>query len=215
MTTSGRHNHRKKFIGMDSAEIYNRAKETARKHNYGSRPTSPLHTDDPSTCNYSRGKGDPLEDDPYDDYDRGGGGEPPGGDDPGNPNNQDGMGPSFCISDFEFIPTMLLHIGSMMFNDTRGIPLFMALAYQNMYTGLVLYLAGVSSSPPVGAIPENLTKKPISLQTGVAFDAVPIGKGLGPVLADAATSSTYKLGQRLLEHFKPPTPGTCASKEIS
>jgi hypothetical protein len=38
-------------------------------------------------------------------------------------------------------------------------------AYQNLYTGLVSYLAdGATTYPPTGPIPEDLTKKAISLQ---------------------------------------------------
>lgn len=38
-------------------------------------------------------------------------------------------------------------------------------AYQNLYTGLVEYLAdGATAAPLTGPIPEDLTKKAISLQ---------------------------------------------------
>ncbi|KDN38918.1 hypothetical protein RSAG8_09199, partial [Rhizoctonia solani AG-8 WAC10335] len=52
----------------------------------------PLHTGDPSTYDFSHsnGDGDPLDDDPYDDYNRGEGG-PPGGGNPGDPDGQDGV----------------------------------------------------------------------------------------------------------------------------
>ncbi|CAE6388741.1 unnamed protein product [Rhizoctonia solani] len=79
-------------------------------------------------------------------------------------------------------------------------------AYQNLYTGLVSYLAdGASSSPPTGPIPEDLTKKAISLQTGVVFDAAPIGKSFGSVLTDVA-SSPYKRGQKVTATFQAANP---------
>ncbi|KDN36224.1 hypothetical protein RSAG8_10987, partial [Rhizoctonia solani AG-8 WAC10335] len=80
-------------------------------------------------------------------------------------------------------------------------------AYQNLYTGLVSYLAdGASSSPPTGPIPEDLTKKAISLQTGVVFDAAPIGKSFGSVLTDVTTSSAYKRGQKVTATFQAANP---------
>ncbi|ELU36769.1 ceramidase [Rhizoctonia solani AG-1 IA] len=78
-------------------------------------------------------------------------------------------------------------------------------AYQNLYTGLVSYLAdGASSSPPAGPIPEDLTKKAISLQTGVVFDAAPIGKSFGSVLTDVTGS--YKRGQKVTATFQAANP---------
>ncbi|KEP52903.1 neutral/alkaline nonlysosomal ceramidase [Rhizoctonia solani 123E] len=80
-------------------------------------------------------------------------------------------------------------------------------AYQNLYTGLVSYLAdSVSSAPPAGPIPEDLTKKAISLQTGVVFDAAPIGKNFGSVLTDVTTSSAYKRGQKVTATFQAANP---------
>ncbi|QRV98228.1 hypothetical protein RhiJN_26247 [Ceratobasidium sp. AG-Ba] len=79
-------------------------------------------------------------------------------------------------------------------------------AYQNLYTGLVGYLAdGANDSPPVGPVPEDLTKKAISLQTGVVFDAVPIGKSFGSVLTDV-NSSAYTRGQRVSAVFQAANP---------
>lgn len=43
-------------------------------------------------------------------------------------------------------------------------------AYQNLYTGLVSYLGdGATTSPPTGPIPEDLTKKAISLQVRYTY----------------------------------------------
>lgn len=80
-------------------------------------------------------------------------------------------------------------------------------AYQNLYTGLVSYLAdGATTSPPTGPIPEDLTKKAISLQTGVVFDAAPIGKSFGSVLTDVSTTTPYKAGSRVAAVFQAANP---------
>ncbi|KAF8608164.1 Neutral/alkaline nonlysosomal ceramidase [Ceratobasidium sp. AG-I] len=80
-------------------------------------------------------------------------------------------------------------------------------AYQNLYTGLVSYLAdGATTSPPTGPIPEDLTKKAISLQTGVVFDAEPIGKSFGSVLTDVNTSVAYKAGSKVTAVFQAANP---------
>ncbi|KDN46829.1 hypothetical protein RSAG8_03906, partial [Rhizoctonia solani AG-8 WAC10335] len=57
-----------------------------------------------------------------------------------------------------------------------------------------------------GPIPEDLTKKAISLQTGVVFDAAPIGKSFGSVLTDVTTSSAYKRGQKVTATFQAANP---------
>ncbi|KAB5592796.1 hypothetical protein CTheo_3780 [Ceratobasidium theobromae] len=80
-------------------------------------------------------------------------------------------------------------------------------AYQNLYTGLVEYLAdGATAAPLTGPIPEDLTKKAISLQTGVVFDAAPIGKSFGSVLTDVTTSSAYKAGETVVATFQAANP---------
>lgn len=80
-------------------------------------------------------------------------------------------------------------------------------AYQNLYTGLVDYLAdGVTASAPTGPVPEDLTKKAISLQTGVVLDGVPIGKSFGSVLTNVNTSAAYSRGQQVLVKFQAANP---------
>ncbi|KAG8735768.1 hypothetical protein FRC10_010164 [Ceratobasidium sp. 414] len=80
-------------------------------------------------------------------------------------------------------------------------------AYQNLYTGLVSYLAdGATSSPPTGPVPEDLTKNAISLQPGVVLDAVPIGKSFGFVLTDVNTATPYARGQRVSAVFQAANP---------
>lgn len=80
-------------------------------------------------------------------------------------------------------------------------------AYQNLYTGLVSYLGdGATTSPPTGPIPEDLTKKAISLQTGVVFDAAPIGKSFGSVLTDVNKTTAYKRGERVTATFQAANP---------
>ncbi|KAG8698106.1 hypothetical protein FRC09_007432, partial [Ceratobasidium sp. 395] len=80
-------------------------------------------------------------------------------------------------------------------------------AYQNLYTSLVSYLAdGATTSPPTGPVPEDLTKKAISLQPGVVLDAVPIGKSFGSVLTNVITSAPYARGQRVSVVFQAANP---------
>ncbi|KAG8717357.1 hypothetical protein FRC08_007643, partial [Ceratobasidium sp. 394] len=80
-------------------------------------------------------------------------------------------------------------------------------AYQILYTGLVNYLAdGAAASPPTGPVPEDLTKKAISLQPGVVLDAAPIGKSFGSVLTDVNTATPYARGQRVSAVFQAANP---------
>ncbi|KAG8789026.1 hypothetical protein FRC12_013975 [Ceratobasidium sp. 428] len=80
-------------------------------------------------------------------------------------------------------------------------------AYQNLYTSLVSYLGdGATTSPPTGPVPEDLTKKAISLQPGVVLDAVPIGKSFGSVLTNVITSAPYARGQRVSAVFQAANP---------
>ncbi|KAG9105678.1 hypothetical protein FRC07_009126 [Ceratobasidium sp. 392] len=80
-------------------------------------------------------------------------------------------------------------------------------AYQNLYTGLVGYLAdGATDSPPTGPVPEDLTKKAISLQPGVVLDAAPIGKSFGSVLTNVITSAPYARGQQVSAVFQAANP---------
>ncbi|KEP49551.1 neutral/alkaline nonlysosomal ceramidase [Rhizoctonia solani 123E] len=80
-------------------------------------------------------------------------------------------------------------------------------AYTDLFTKYTPYLAdSASGAPPAGPTPEDLTKKAISLQTGVAFDASPIGKSFGSVLTDVTTSTPYKRGQTVTAVFQGANP---------
>ncbi|KAF8608399.1 Neutral/alkaline nonlysosomal ceramidase [Ceratobasidium sp. AG-I] len=80
-------------------------------------------------------------------------------------------------------------------------------AYTDLFTKYVPYLAdGATTAPPAGPTPEDLTKKSISLQTGVVFDAAPIGKSFGSVLTDVSTSTPYKRGQTVTAVFQGANP---------
>ncbi|CAE6505603.1 unnamed protein product [Rhizoctonia solani] len=78
-------------------------------------------------------------------------------------------------------------------------------AYTDLFTKYAPYLAdSPTGAPPAGPTPEDLTKKAISLQTGVVFDAAPIGKSFGSVLTDVTTS--YKRGQTVTAVFQGANP---------
>ncbi|CAE7146577.1 unnamed protein product [Rhizoctonia solani] len=80
-------------------------------------------------------------------------------------------------------------------------------AYTDLFSKYVPYLAdSASGAPPAGPTPEDLTKKAISLQTGVVFDAAPIGKSFGSVLTDVSTSTPYKRGQTVTAVFQGANP---------
>ncbi|KAG8680803.1 hypothetical protein FRC08_016049 [Ceratobasidium sp. 394] len=80
-------------------------------------------------------------------------------------------------------------------------------AYTDLYTKYVPYLAdAATSAPPVGPTPEDLTKRAISLQTGVVFDAAPIGKKFGAVLTDVSATTAYKRGQTVTAVFQGANP---------
>ncbi|KAJ6615452.1 Neutral/alkaline nonlysosomal ceramidase [Mycena sp. CBHHK59/15] len=65
-------------------------------------------------------------------------------------------------------------------------------AYIDKYTSLVPFLADSPSGTPVSdAAPPELTSSAISLQTGVVFDAAPIGKSFGQVLIDVAKTAYH------------------------
>ncbi|KAJ7476883.1 Neutral/alkaline nonlysosomal ceramidase [Mycena galericulata] len=75
-------------------------------------------------------------------------------------------------------------------------------AYIDKYTSLVPFLADTPSGTPVSdAAPPELTSSAISLQTGVVFDAAPIGKSFGQVLIDVVTSAAYQAGQTVVAQF--------------
>ncbi|KAF7316474.1 Neutral ceramidase [Mycena indigotica] len=78
-------------------------------------------------------------------------------------------------------------------------------AYIDKYTSLVPFLADSPSGTPASdAAPPALQSSAISLQTGVVFDAAPIGKSFGNVLVDAA--KTYTAGQTVSVQFVGATP---------
>ncbi|CAE6350538.1 unnamed protein product [Rhizoctonia solani] len=80
-------------------------------------------------------------------------------------------------------------------------------AYTDLFTKYAPFLAdSATGAPPAGPTPEDLTKKAISLQTGVVFDASPIGKSFGSVLTDVSTSTPYKRGQTVTAVFQGANP---------
>ncbi|KAJ7499885.1 Neutral/alkaline nonlysosomal ceramidase [Mycena latifolia] len=75
-------------------------------------------------------------------------------------------------------------------------------AYIDKYTSLVPFLADSPSGTPVSdAAPPELTSSAISLQTGVVFDAAPIGKSFGQVLIDVVKTTAYKVGDTVVAQF--------------
>ncbi|KAJ7591365.1 Neutral/alkaline nonlysosomal ceramidase [Mycena floridula] len=68
-------------------------------------------------------------------------------------------------------------------------------AYIDKYSSLVPFLANTvpSATPASDPPPAEQTSKAISLQTGVVFDAAPIGKRFGQILTDVLTT-TYHAG---------------------
>ncbi|THU89409.1 Neutral/alkaline nonlysosomal ceramidase [Dendrothele bispora CBS 962.96] len=75
-------------------------------------------------------------------------------------------------------------------------------AYINKYTNLLPFIADtVTGTPASDAAPAEQTSKAISLQTGVVFDAAPIGKRFGDVLTDVSTTSAYRAGDTVFAQF--------------
>ncbi|KAF9258342.1 Neutral/alkaline nonlysosomal ceramidase [Marasmius fiardii PR-910] len=76
-------------------------------------------------------------------------------------------------------------------------------AYIDKYSSLLPFLADTkpSGTPASDAPPAEQTSKAISLQTGVVFDAAPIGKSFGDVLTDVRTSSPYRVGETVIAEF--------------
>ncbi|KAK0435536.1 Neutral/alkaline nonlysosomal ceramidase [Armillaria borealis] len=73
-------------------------------------------------------------------------------------------------------------------------------AYVDKYTSLVPFLGqSPSGTPASDAPPAEQTSKAISLQTGVVFDAAPIGKHFGDVLTDVKAS--YAVGDTVTAQF--------------
>ncbi|KAF9449265.1 Neutral/alkaline nonlysosomal ceramidase [Macrolepiota fuliginosa MF-IS2] len=74
-------------------------------------------------------------------------------------------------------------------------------AYIEKYSSMVQFLVdNASGSPTSDAPPAEQTSKAISLQTGVVFDAAPIGKSFGSVLADV-NSTPYNAGDTVHVQF--------------
>ncbi|KAJ7196939.1 Neutral/alkaline nonlysosomal ceramidase [Mycena pura] len=74
-------------------------------------------------------------------------------------------------------------------------------AYMDKYTSLVPFLADTPKGTPASdAAPPELTSSAISLQTGVVFDAAPIGKKFGAIVTDVLTT-TYTAGQTVFAVF--------------
>ncbi|KAK0209482.1 Neutral/alkaline nonlysosomal ceramidase [Armillaria fumosa] len=73
-------------------------------------------------------------------------------------------------------------------------------AYIDKYTSLVPFLAQSPSGTPASDAPSaEQTSKAISLQTGVVFDAAPIGKHFGDVLTDV--NASYAVGDTVTARF--------------
>ncbi|KAJ3565324.1 hypothetical protein NP233_g7696 [Leucocoprinus birnbaumii] len=74
-------------------------------------------------------------------------------------------------------------------------------SYIDKYSSMVPFLADkATGSPPTDAAPAEQTSKAISLQTGVVFDAAPIGKKFGSVLTDV-NSTPYHTGDTVHAQF--------------
>ncbi|KAG6877927.1 hypothetical protein C0992_008967 [Termitomyces sp. T32_za158] len=74
-------------------------------------------------------------------------------------------------------------------------------AYIDKYSSLVPFLAdNATGTPPSDPAPVDQTSKAISLQTGVVFDAPPIGKSFGAVLVDV-NSTPYLVGDTVSAQF--------------
>ncbi|TFK19427.1 ceramidase [Coprinopsis marcescibilis] len=74
-------------------------------------------------------------------------------------------------------------------------------AYIDKYSSMVPFLAdNASGTPPSDAAPPEQTSKAISLQTGVVFDAAPIGKKFGDVLQNV-NSTPYRAGDKVAAQF--------------
>ncbi|KAG6816655.1 hypothetical protein H0H87_004298 [Tephrocybe sp. NHM501043] len=74
-------------------------------------------------------------------------------------------------------------------------------AYIEKYSSLVPYLANNATGTPASDPPPvDQTSKAISLQTGVVFDAAPIGNKFGAVLVDVNTTA-YHAGDKVSAQF--------------
>ncbi|KAG6849608.1 hypothetical protein H0H93_006965 [Arthromyces matolae] len=75
-------------------------------------------------------------------------------------------------------------------------------AYIDKYSGMVPFLGdNATGAPPTDPAPIDQTSKAISLQTGVVFDAAPIGKSFGAITADVNTTSPYHVNDTVSAQF--------------
>ncbi|KAJ7039381.1 Neutral/alkaline nonlysosomal ceramidase [Mycena alexandri] len=75
-------------------------------------------------------------------------------------------------------------------------------AYIDKYTSLVPFLADAPTGTPTSdAAPPELTSGALDLNTGVVFDAAPIGKSFGQVLIDVAKTTAYRAGDTVVAQF--------------
>ncbi|KAF9525003.1 Neutral/alkaline nonlysosomal ceramidase [Crepidotus variabilis] len=75
-------------------------------------------------------------------------------------------------------------------------------AYIDKYTSLVSFLGGGAATTPASdPAPPEQTSKAISLQTGVVFDAAPIGKKFGDVIQDVKTTGPYHVGETVIAAY--------------
>ncbi|KAH7101621.1 ceramidase [Auriculariales sp. MPI-PUGE-AT-0066] len=80
-------------------------------------------------------------------------------------------------------------------------------AYVDIYGKLTSYLGATvpSTQPANAAAPEDLTKSPLSLQTGVVLDGTPSGKKFGDALVQPLTTA-YKAGDTVTVTFQGANP---------
>lgn len=75
-------------------------------------------------------------------------------------------------------------------------------AYIDKYSSLVPFLAdNAKDTPASDPAPSEQLSKAISLQTGVVFDAAPIGKKIGATLSDVNTAAPYHAGNTVSAEF--------------
>ncbi|KAJ7174628.1 Neutral/alkaline nonlysosomal ceramidase [Mycena filopes] len=75
-------------------------------------------------------------------------------------------------------------------------------AYIDKYTSLVPFLADAPTGTlTTDAAPPELTSGALDLNTGVVFDAAPIGKSFGQVLIDVVKTAAYKAGDTVIAQF--------------
>jgi neutral ceramidase len=86
--------------------------------------------------------------------------------------------------------------------DAHPTPAVTLEAYIDKYSSLVPFLADSPKGTPASdSAPPALQSSAISLQTGVVFDAAPIGKSFGQVLIDVVKTAAYKAGDTVVAQF--------------